>query len=76
MQAMTENAYDNKKRRRVSVRMWIGALACAAAVTLWTALPVAAHHSFAAEFDSTKPRRSAVTARRVWFLRAARLQDR
>jgi hypothetical protein len=32
----------------------IGAAVCAAAVTLSASLPSAAHHSFSAEFDSTK----------------------
>jgi hypothetical protein len=40
--------------RRVGVGARIGAVACAAVVTLSVALPVAAHHSFSAEFDASR----------------------
>jgi hypothetical protein len=49
---MTRNS-DSNASRRLSVAMRIGAIACAAAATL-SAPPLAAHHSFAAEFDSAK----------------------
>jgi hypothetical protein len=44
----------NQGRRRVGVGNRFAAVACAATVTLSVCLPLAAHHSFSAEFDSTK----------------------
>jgi hypothetical protein len=40
--------------RRVGVGVRVGAVACAAVATLAVALPVAAHHSFSAEFDASR----------------------
>lgn len=51
---MTGHPQANGNRRRVGVGIRTGAIACAAAVTLSASLPLAAHHSFSAEFDSTK----------------------
>lgn len=48
---MTGFLQPNLVRRRVRSRLAVGAIACIAASA---SLPVAAHHSFAAEFDSTK----------------------
>jgi hypothetical protein len=45
---MNNHSQANGSRRRV------GIMACAAIVTLAVSLPLAAHHSFSAEFDSTK----------------------
>lgn len=44
----------NWSRGRVGVGKCAGLIACAATVTLSVSLPLAAHHSFSAEFDSTK----------------------
>ena len=41
-------------RRRASFDIGLGVFALAGAVTMAASLPVAAHHSFAAEFDSTR----------------------
>lgn len=40
--------------RRGGVRMKVAVIACATAVSLAASLPLAAHHSFSAEFDSTR----------------------
>ena len=44
----------NSSRCRVSVGIKTGAVACAAVTALAASLPLAAHHSFSAEFDATK----------------------
>lgn len=44
----------NGDRHRAVARMRIGAMACAATFALSASLPLAAHHSFSAEFDSTR----------------------
>lgn len=51
---MTGHLKGNGNRRRIGVRIRIGATACAAAVALSASLPLAAHHSFAAEFDASR----------------------
>lgn len=51
---MTGQTQANRNRDRTRLAMRIGAIACAAAVSLSASLPLAAHHSFAAEFDSTR----------------------
>jgi len=50
------SAHTQATREREGIRNGIrtGAVACAAAFTLVAAIPSLAHHSFAAEFDSTK----------------------
>jgi hypothetical protein len=42
------------RHRHTNIGIRVGAIACAAAVTLSASLPLAAHHSFSAEFDSTQ----------------------
>jgi hypothetical protein len=49
---MTRCSYANRSRYRAGIR--IGTIACAAAVALSAAMPLAAHHSFSAEFDGTR----------------------
>jgi hypothetical protein len=51
---MTGHQQASRNRRRVGVGIKIAAVACAATVTLSASLPLAAHHSFSAEFDSTR----------------------
>lgn len=51
---MTGLSRASRNRPRASIEIRIGILACAAAVTVSVSSPVAAHHSFAAEFDSTR----------------------
>jgi hypothetical protein len=51
---MTRNSYAMGGRRRVGVAVRIGAITCATVVTLSAPLPLAAHHSFSAEFDGTR----------------------
>lgn len=51
---MTGHLQANRSRGRFGAETRIGAIACVAAVTLSATAPLAAHHSFAAEFDSTK----------------------
>jgi hypothetical protein len=51
---MTQHVPFNSDRRRSGVATKFGAIASAAAFTLAASLPVSAHHSFSAEFDSTK----------------------
>jgi Family of unknown function (DUF6152) len=50
---MTRQPQATRNRRRVGVGMRIGAIACAGAGALLASLPLAAHHSFSAEFDAT-----------------------
>jgi len=50
---MGDHSSASRSRRRIG-GMRIGAIACAAVVTLAAPLPLAAHHSFAAEFDGTR----------------------
>ena len=49
---MTRCSYANRSRCRAGIR--IGTIACTAAVALSAAMPLAAHHSFSAEFDGTR----------------------
>ena len=51
---MTGNSYATRSRRRIGVGSRISAITCAALVTLSAPLPVAAHHSFSAEFDASR----------------------
>jgi len=51
---MTKQSQANQGRRHVGVGKSFAAIGCAAAVTLAVSLPLAAHHSFSAEFDSSK----------------------
>jgi len=51
---MKRQSIANSSRCRVSVGIKAGAIACTAATALAASLPAAAHHSFSAEFDSTK----------------------
>ena len=51
---MTGHTPVNRGRRLVGAGIRIGAIAFAAAFTLSASLPLAAHHSFSAEFDSTQ----------------------
>lgn len=51
---MKESSQTNRSRVRVGVEKNAGLIACAAIITLSVSLPLAAHHSFSAEFDSTK----------------------
>lgn len=50
---MREVTYQHGQRC-LGVGARVGAIACAAVVTLWAPLPAAAHHSFAAEFDASR----------------------
>jgi Family of unknown function (DUF6152) len=51
---MTGFLLATRSRRRLGAGIKGGAIACAAAFTLSTSLPAAAHHSFSAEFDSAR----------------------
>jgi hypothetical protein len=51
---MKRQSIANWSRCRVSVGIKAGVIACTAITALAAALPLAAHHSFSAEFDSTK----------------------
>ncbi len=52
---MKTNAFALKGRRRVGTRLGAATLACAAALVAFAApLPLAAHHSFSAEFDASR----------------------
>ena len=51
---MNHQAHANKSRRGLRGVMKIGALTGIAAAALATSLPLAAHHSFTAEFDGSK----------------------
>jgi len=51
--SMTGYSAANRGRRRIGVATTTGAIACAAAGVLATS-PLAAHHSFSAEFDATR----------------------
>ena len=51
---MTEPSLPNRDRGSAAVLMKATAVAFAAGFALLVSLPAAAHHSFAAEFDSTK----------------------
>ena len=51
---MTSELQEYHVRRHVDIQPGVAAIACAAVVTLAVSLPLAAHHSFSAEFDSTK----------------------
>jgi hypothetical protein len=51
---MTETSRANGHRRCVGIELKLGAIGCAATLALAASYPSIAHHSFAAEFDSTK----------------------
>jgi hypothetical protein len=51
---MTEKFGATEHRRRIGIEWKLGAIGCAATLALAASLPSVAHHSFAAEFDSTK----------------------
>ena len=51
---MTRHSDADRSRRLVGVGIRTGVIACAAAGTLMASLPLAAHHSFSAEFDGTR----------------------
>ena len=51
---MTRQSQANRSRRRIGVAIKTGAVAGTAVAAVAASLPLAAHHSFAAEFDSTK----------------------
>ena len=51
---MTGQSSSTRSHRRVGGPIRIGAVACAALATLATSFPLAAHHSFSAEFDGTR----------------------
>jgi len=51
---MTRDAQVNRSRRRFGVELRIGAIACTVAVAFSASSALEAHHSFAAEFDSSK----------------------
>jgi hypothetical protein len=51
---MTGHSQANRARRRFGIETRIGTFACAAVVGIAASLPVAAHHSFSAEFDSMR----------------------
>lgn len=45
---------EDRARSRMGVEVRVAAIACAAAIMLSAAWPLAAHHSFSAEFDATR----------------------
>ncbi len=51
---MNPQTHVNSSRRRIRGVMKIGALTCIAAAAVAASLPLAAHHSFSAEFDGSK----------------------
>jgi hypothetical protein len=51
---VNHQAHANSSRRRIRGVMKIGALTSVAAAAAIAALPLAAHHSFSAEFDASK----------------------
>ena len=51
---MRRRSHVNGSRCRIGGAIRIASLACAMAVTLSAPLPLAAHHSFSAEFDATR----------------------
>ena len=51
---MNHQAHPNSSRRGIRGVMKIGAIASIAAAAIAASLPLAAHHSFAAEFDGSK----------------------
>ena len=51
---MNHQAHADSRRPRIRSVMKIGALASIAAAAVAAALPLAAHHSFSAEFDGSK----------------------
>jgi Family of unknown function (DUF6152) len=51
---MTRHAQTKRNRGGLGLQLRVGAVACAGALMLAASLPLAAHHSFSAEFDGTK----------------------
>ena len=51
---MNHQAHANRSRHRILGVMKVGALASIAAAAVAASLPLSAHHSFSAEFDSSK----------------------
>jgi hypothetical protein len=51
---MTSSFQANGDHHQIDIGLKVGVIAFAAAFTLSASLPLAAHHSFSAEFDSTK----------------------
>ena len=51
---MNHQAHPNSSRRGIRGVMKIGALTSIAAAAVAASLPLAAHHSFSAEFDASK----------------------
>ena len=51
---MKRRSQADSRRRRIGIAMKISAIAVTAVATVAASLPLAAHHSFSAEFDATK----------------------
>ena len=62
---MNRQAHPDSSRRRTRVVMKLGALASVAAAAVAASLPLAAHHSFSAEFDSSKEIRATGTVTKL-----------